>query len=127
MSKFEEQFNAIIKGWSHTPAKVICKVIQRDSQLPNWQLCPKDHVYIGVIERVKGDKVVCVKHRMSMELDLTCSFSDFTPEDLVQDMPGLFPEFQNPKQICSTCKEFSTRINYDGLCQDCNNAMKKAR
>ena len=107
-------FDFVKEGWRGMPANITCKVVTRRSQLPKWQDCPKDHVYVGVIRRNKGDRLIVVRH--SFEADLSCTvpveylwINDF--------LLAVWPEKRD--MYCEKCGEFTTRKD-DKLCQDCS-------
>jgi len=107
--------------WVHTPAVVIVKEIIRRSQLPKWEDCPKDHIFVGVSRRKSGDKVTVVKHQIEGIYGLNCKVERLIDDDMTTI--GVKPT--RTSMCCFKCGEFSTRINIDGSCQDCNAEAKK--
>lgn len=107
-------FGFVQKGWEHYPALVIGKVITRRSQLPSWEKCPKDHVYVGIVRRKRGDKLIMVRHQIENILDCRVPAEHLIPKDLLW---GVWPMRNN--MHCTTCGEFATRIDSDGVCMDC--------
>ena len=118
INNFEQKIKSY---WAHTPAVVVVKEIKRRTELPKWEDCPKDHIYIGVSRRKNGDKVTVVKHKMEMILELKVTVEEFPAVDHRQ--LGVLPYYI--KMICSRCGEFSTRMNVGCMCQDCTEEAKK--
>ena len=115
----EELFNFIDQGWVGMPATVVCKEIRRKDQLPHWTKCPKDHIYVGVIRRKKGDRVVMVRHGFSTDLDCNVPAEELTIDDLLL---AVWPGSRNLH--CKYCGEFATSIDRDGSCSDCPTPTK---
>lgn len=105
--------------WHGLPAVITVKEIKRRSQLPKWQDCPKNHLYVGVIRRKRNDKVIVVKHRLEGIYDLNVITEMLSEKEL--EYLGLKPKGAN---ICRACGQFSTRIDVNGCCVDCNEAAK---
>lgn len=118
-----KEFEKKVKGyWKNTPAVVIVKEIKRRSELPKWEDCPKDHIYVGVSRRKYGDKVTIVKHKMEMILTTKkCTVEDLTAKE--HYFLGVIPPFAS--MICVKCGEFSTRMNIGCICQDCTERSKE--
>ncbi|MCO1599861.1 hypothetical protein [Desulfosporosinus nitroreducens] len=107
--------------WKGTPAIVIVKEIKRRTELPKWEDCPKDHIYVGVSRLKRGDKITVVRHKIEM----SCTAKKTRTEDLSEkDMyfTGAVPPYKD--MTCKQCGEFSTRINIGNICQDCTDKNK---
>lgn len=108
--------------WAGTAAVVIVKEIKRRSELPKWEDCPKDHIYVGISRRKNGDKITVVRHKIEM----ACTARKIQVEELSDKdlyFTGVVPSYKG--MICSRCGEFSTRINIGHICQDCTEKEKK--
>jgi hypothetical protein len=118
-------FEQRIKGyWKGTPAVVIVKEIKRRSELPKWEDCPKDHIYVGVSRRKKGDKITVVRH----QIEMICTCNDIKVEQLTEkDMyfTGAIPAYKD--MVRSKCGEFSTRIDIGHICRDCADKEKVSK
>ncbi|MGE7305688.1 hypothetical protein ACQKJG_17860 [Priestia megaterium] len=110
----DELFNFIQQGWIGMPATVVCKEIRRKDQFPHWEKCPKDHIYVGVIRRKKGDRVVMVRHGFSADLDCNVPAEELSIDDLLLTV---WPGSRNLH--CKYCGEFATSIDRDGSCSTC--------
>ncbi|HWQ42789.1 MAG TPA: hypothetical protein VN456_12240 [Desulfosporosinus sp.] len=118
ISDFEQR---VKEYWAGTPAIVVVKEIKRRLELPKWEDCPKDHIYVGIQRGKRGDKVTMVKHKMEMVLTTKkCVVEDLTPKE--HYFLGVVPPFAS--MICVQCGEFSTRINIGRICQDCTDLAK---
>lgn len=120
INDFEQRIKAY---WDGTPAVVVVKEIKRRTELPKWEDCPKDHIYVGVSRRKNGDKITVVRHKIEM----TCTAKKMTVEQLSDKdlyFTGVVPPFK--KMICLECGEFSTRINIGHICQDCTDRGKQS-
>jgi len=118
ISDFEQR---VKEYWAHTPAIVIVKEIKRRTELPKWEDCPKDHIYVGVSRRKSGDKVTVVRHKIEM----ACTTKKMRLEELSDKdlyFTGVVPAFK--EMICVQCGEFSTRINIGNICQSCADLNK---
>ena len=119
-----EDFEQRIKAyWANTPAVVVVKEIKLRTELPKWEDCPKDHIYVGVSRRKSGDKVTTVKHKMEIVLELRGTIESFPEIDHRQ--LGIFPYYIT--MICVRCGEFSTQMNTGCICQDCTERDKKVK
>lgn len=107
--------------WNGTPAVVIVKEIKRRSELPKWEDCPKDHIYVGIQRGKCGDKVTVVKHKLEGVFGLNCKAEGLREMDM--DSIGAKPSRNS--MICVQCGEFSTRMNTGCICQDCAEEAKK--
>ena len=115
-------FEKTVKSyWEGTPAFVVVKEIKRRTEIPKWEDCPKDHIYVGVSRRKNGDKVTVVKHKMEMIFELRCKVEALPARD--HHNIGVVPYHKN--MICVQCGEFSTRMNIGCICQDCTEEAKK--
>jgi len=118
ISDFEQK---VKEYWKNTPAVVIVKEIKRRTELPKWEDCPKNHIYVGVSRGKNKDKVTVVKHQMDIVLALRCAVEELRP--LEHTYLGIVPFYAD--MTCVQCGEFSTRINTGHICQDCNERGKK--
>lgn len=132
---YEKQFNTIKEAWSYTPAVVTCKVITSLTEFPAWEDCPKDHLYIGVLEKgnynreeedleeVENGGLYIVKYKLSGLFEFAEGFTfDQYTKDMLDDSVMSFAPRAN--QICVKCSEFTTRINLGELCNDCTEEAK---
>lgn len=117
MDKFEERIKSY---WAHTPAIVVVKEIKRRSELPKWEDCPKDHIYVGVSRGTQKDKVTVVKHQIEGIFGLNCRAEKLNDGDLRSI--GATPYYSNI--FCSQCGEFSTRLDIGRVCNDCTEKNK---
>lgn len=121
ITDFEQR---IKRYWKGTPAVVIVKEIKRRSELPKWEDCPKDHIYVGVLRRKSGDKITVVRH----QIEMICTAKKIRAEDLNEkDMyfTGAIPAYKD--MVCSKCGEFSTRIDVGHICRDCADKEKGSK
>jgi len=118
INDFEEKIKSY---WAHTPAVVIVKEIKRRTELPRWEDCPKDHIYVGVSRRKNGDKVTVVKHKMEGVFELKCKVEQLSDGEMRNTM--VVPYYISV--ICAQCGEFSTRMNIGCICQDCTERRKE--
>ncbi|MGV7000306.1 hypothetical protein ACWA2C_16595 [Priestia megaterium] len=118
----DKLFTVVQRGWLGYPATVTCKVITRRSQFPKWEDCKKDHVYVGVIRRKRGDRVIIVRHSFETELSCKIPAEHLKLKDLLL---SIWPEQKNMN--CSQCGEFATRMDSPGICMDCWRANKEKK
>lgn len=117
MNKFERN---VKEYWHDTPAVVIVKEIKRRAELPSWENCPKDHIYVGISRIKSGDKITVVKHKIEILSKLKCAAEDLPPQDYRSI--GVVPF--HAEMICKQCGEFSTRMNTGCICNDCTQKNK---
>ena len=116
-----EDFKQRVEGyWAHTPAVVIVKEIKRRTEIPKWEDCPKDHIYVGIQRGKHGDRVTVVKHKLEGVFGLNCKAEGLREEDM--DSIGAKPS--RNAMVCIQCGEFSTRMNIGCICQDCADLAK---
>ncbi|HBV97741.1 MAG: hypothetical protein JL50_03135 [Peptococcaceae bacterium BICA1-7] len=122
-----QEFENKIKGfWDGLPAVISVKEITRRSQLPKWEDCPKDHLYVGIIRKKNNDRLIVVKHQMAMEVNTAKGWRVERLGNKELLFAGLLPEFKSSGMVCSACGQFSTRINIGQVCTDCLNKKKRA-
>ena len=109
--------------WEGTPAFVVVKEIKRRTELPKWEDCPKDHIYVGIQRGKRGDKVTVVRHKLEGMFGLNCKVEKLTEMDM--DSIGAKPT--RSAMFCTQCGEFSTRMNKGCICQDCTDKNKDDR
>lgn len=107
----------IASYWEGLPAIIKVAEIKRRSQFPTWEKCPRDRLYVGIIRRKRGDRVVVVKHQMEMNVSVNGVAECLTDKDWYY--AGVMPCHKEAKMICKKCGQFSTRINTGCLCTDC--------
>ena len=117
MSTYDiDKFGELVTtAWARTPAVVVVKQIKRRADLPTWENCEKDHLYVGIIRLKYIDKVVVVKHRMDIVSSMKGRIGKVSYEDAY--MLGAIPS--NSDMVCSRCGEFSTRMDIGEVCNDC--------
>lgn len=101
--------------WKHTPAVVIVTEIKRRTELPKWEYCPKDHIYIGVSRRKNGDKITIVQKELEGVYNLTCKAEKLNNKDMCS--MGLIPI--KGVLMCRHLNEFCTRMSLGVQCNDC--------
>jgi hypothetical protein len=117
-----KEFELRVKAfWVDTPAVVVVKEINRRSDLPKWENCPKDHIYVGISRRKSGDKVTVVKHKLEGIFGLNCKAEELSEDDM--HSIGLTPCYKS--MICVQCGDFSTRMNIGSICDDCTSVERK--
>ena len=109
--------------WEGTPAVVVVKEIKRRTELPKWEDCPKDHIYVGIQRGKRGDKVTVVKHKLEGVFGLNCEAEKLNEKDM--NSIGVKPT--RNAMFCTQCGEFSTRINIGNICQDCTDKNKEGK
>jgi len=117
INDFEQRIKSY---WEGTPAVVVVKEIKRRTELPKWEDCPKDHIYVGVSRRKNGDRVTVVKHKIEGIFSLKCKAEKLDNVDMYS--LGVVPTRE--KMICVQCGEFSTRMNTGCICNDCTDKNK---
>lgn len=121
INDFEQRIKS---HWKDTPAIVIVKEIKRRSELPKWEDCPKDHIYVGVSRRKKGDKITTVRHQIELIVEANgCAAEQLTDKEMYYT--GTIPAYKD--MTCSICGEFSTRIDIGHICRDCADKAKGAQ
>lgn len=113
--------NKIKEVWKGTPAVIEVKELKSCLDVPKWEDCQRDHLYVGIIRKNHGDTVVVVKHKFECIADLTCSIEKVS-EKTLNSLP-IFPEYSN--MVCSKCGKFSTRIDIGGICAECSKEKDK--
>jgi len=107
--------------WTHTPAIVNVKIIKRRAELPKWEDCPKDHIYVGISRGNRKDKVTVVKHKIEGVFGLNCKAEELSEDD----MKSIGVKPTRNSMICVQCGDFSTRMNIGGICNDCTDKRKE--
>lgn len=120
INDFEQKVKAY---WEHTPAVVVVQEIKRRSEIPSWEDCPKDHIYVGISRGKRGDKITVVKHKLEGIFGLNCKAEGLREEDMRSI--GVTPYYIS--MICVQCGEFGTRMNVGCICQDCTETNKKVQ
>ena len=118
----ESFFQKVREAWNRYPAVVVAKEISSPEELPLWEQCGKNEIYVGVIrEKRKPDVLVVRYHKMGAVLRCKVRVENLKDEELRK--VGILPL---TRQTCTECGEFSTWIyrNGHGLCPEC---MEKAR
>lgn len=106
--------------WKDYPVKLKVLEIKDRSELPRWEDCKKDELYIGIKKNGNKDTVYVIRHQMEAVFNLKCSFDRLSDAEL--SFMGVYP---SKSQFCRICGEFSTRINKDGSCCDCLEKLEK--
>lgn len=108
-------FEFVRLGWKdQKEAEVTVKVVSRRDEIPKWEDCPRNQFYFCVIRRGRGDRILMVKHHTYVELSCKGKAELLAPKDLLYTA---WPEHKD--MHCSECKQFSTRIDLDKKCVDC--------
>lgn len=106
--------------WKDYPSKTKIMNIKDRSELPRWEDCKRDELWIGIKKNGKRDTVYVIRHQMEVVFNLKCHFEQLTDTELA--FMGIYP---GKNQYCKICGEFSTRINNDGRCCDCSNRKEE--
>ena len=117
INDFEEKIKSY---WAHTPAVVIVKEIKRRTELPKWEDCPKDYIYVGVQRGKNKDKVTVVQHGFEGIFGLNCKVEKLSEKDMFSI--GARPLSKN--LVCIKCGEFSTWVD-SRICHDCTERGKR--
>lgn len=110
----------IKSAWTKYPNAVITVMeVVNKNQIPKWQDCKKNELYVAVMRKGNKDTVTIVRHRMAGEYDLNVPIEKLSDEEL--SFIGAYP-YKN--HFCNECGEFSTRIDTGGICRDCADKCK---
>lgn len=113
----EEKIRA---AWSQYPNAVVkIMEVKNKTQVPKWQECRKNELFIAIMRKGSKDVVTVVRHKMAGEYELNVHIEQLTDEEL--NFIGAYP---SSNHYCKECGEFSTRIDINGKCRDCNDKNK---